>query len=434
LQGHTYAFYSLATDLAGNREGIPTVADATTSVNLTNTPPQLLSATVVLNEGDTLRYTNVVADPDLPLQNLTFSLEGTAPVSASLNPTTGVLTWPTTEANGPSTNRFALRVIDNGYPPYGATGLITVVVTEVNQAPSLQLLTDRVISEGKRFTFNALATDPDLPANALTFSLLGAPAGAVVDSSTGLFSWQPSETQGGRTNRFRVVIRDNGQPSLSSTQQITLIVRDTLGDFELAIGDVTLVTGTSDSVPVSLTSGMELSRLDVRLGITPGFLTNLALVSPSSEISSLSLLAVSSSQVELSYVFDSSRYQGGSRILSEFGFVALPGTNSGIVHLRVLDLEGRRVDGEAVTKAGAQNGRVFVLGRAPLLDACAATNGSVDVTVHGLVGRNYLVDSSSILSPESWIEAWNWMQTNLVQTQSNLSPTNRFLLWRAREP
>ena len=47
-------------------------------------------------------------------------------------------------------------------------------------------------------TFTATATDADLPANTLTFSLdAGAPAGGMtIDASTGVFTWTPTEAPG----------------------------------------------------------------------------------------------------------------------------------------------------------------------------------------------------------------------------------------------
>jgi hypothetical protein len=53
------------------------------------------------------------------------------------------------------------------------------------------------------YTFTATATDPDLPAQTLTFSLVGAPAGAAIDSSSGVFSWTPTEAQGPARTRSR---------------------------------------------------------------------------------------------------------------------------------------------------------------------------------------------------------------------------------------
>ena len=53
------------------------------------------------------------------------------------------------------------------------------------------------IDEGSTLSFTATASDADLPANTLTFSLAAAqrsgPAGATIDPARGAFSWTPSE-------------------------------------------------------------------------------------------------------------------------------------------------------------------------------------------------------------------------------------------------
>ena len=73
---------------------------------------------------------------------------------------------------------------------------LVVTVHEVNLPPVLADLADRVIDEETLLSFTASATDPDLPAHTLTFSLTGAPAGASIDPATGVFTWTPTEAQG----------------------------------------------------------------------------------------------------------------------------------------------------------------------------------------------------------------------------------------------
>ena len=48
---------------------------------------------------------------------------------------------------------------------------INITVSEVNQAPVLAAIGNKSIDEGSLLTFTASATDPDLPANNLSFSL-----------------------------------------------------------------------------------------------------------------------------------------------------------------------------------------------------------------------------------------------------------------------
>ena len=69
-----------------------------------------------------------------------------------------------------------------------------------------------------------MATDPDLPANALTYSLIGAPVGATIDPGTGVFSWTPTEAQGPGIYPFTVRVTDDGTPSLDSAQPVVLTV------------------------------------------------------------------------------------------------------------------------------------------------------------------------------------------------------------------
>jgi hypothetical protein len=64
-----------------------------------------------------LRFTATATDPDIPLQNLTFSLDGLAPAGASIDPATGLFTWTPTTAQAAGTHTIIIQVRDNGNPP-----------------------------------------------------------------------------------------------------------------------------------------------------------------------------------------------------------------------------------------------------------------------------------------------------------------------------
>jgi VCBS repeat-containing protein len=74
-------------------------------------------------------------------------------------------------------------------------------------------------------TFTATATDPDLPANTLTFTLSGAPAGASITAG-GNFSWTPTEAQGPGSYDITVRVTDNGSPNLDDFETITVTVNE----------------------------------------------------------------------------------------------------------------------------------------------------------------------------------------------------------------
>jgi len=62
-------------------------------------------------------------------------------------------------------------------------------------------LATRRLTEETLLTFTATATDADVPAQSLTFSLdAGAPTGAGMTSG-GVFTWTPTEAQGAEHER-----------------------------------------------------------------------------------------------------------------------------------------------------------------------------------------------------------------------------------------
>jgi hypothetical protein len=209
--------------------GVPPLSGAetiTVIVNEVNRPPVLTTPpTQTINELSSLTVTNTATDPDIPTNTLTFSLVA-APTGVNFNPATGVLTWTPTEAQGPSTNVITVRVTDNGIPPLSDTRSFTVIVNEVNSAPTLAVPPSQTINELTTLSVTNSATDPDIPANTLTFSLVAAPSGMTLDSATGVLTWTPTEAQGPSTNVITVRVTDNGIPPLSDTKSFTIIVNE----------------------------------------------------------------------------------------------------------------------------------------------------------------------------------------------------------------
>ena len=199
----------------------------TVIVTRLNQPPvlaQIPNQTVA--EGTPLTFTASATDPDQPTQILAFSLAPGAPTGATINPTTGVFTWTPTEAQGPSTNVINVRVTDNGTPPVRTAQDVTIVVSEVNVAPVLAPIPDQTIVAGETLRLTARATDGDLPANLLAYSLdPGAPGGATIDATTGAFTFAAAIGLPPSTNVVNVRVTDNGVPPLSDTKSFLLVVR-----------------------------------------------------------------------------------------------------------------------------------------------------------------------------------------------------------------
>ncbi|QPR69333.1 S-layer homology domain-containing protein [Lysinibacillus macroides] len=207
--------------------------------SLVNTAPVLTGiGNRTVNEGSFLTFTASASDAEG--DSLTYSLVG-APAGATINATTGVFTWTPTEAQGPGSYPFIIRVSDDALTDEEE---ITVTVNEVNTAPILAAIGNKTINEESLLTFTVTAIDADIPANTLIYSLVGAPTGASINAVTGVFTWTP---QVPGSYPFTIRVSDG---VLTDEEQITVtvntITRPTatieIYDTMLAIGDTTQVT------------------------------------------------------------------------------------------------------------------------------------------------------------------------------------------------
>src|SRR5437773_2459782 len=178
-----------------------------------------------VNEGATLSFTASATDADVPANTLTYSLDAGAPAGAAIDGSTGAFSWTPTEAQGPADYSVTVRVSDNGTPTLDAQHFLTIHVGAVNTAPVPPPDALPIVNEGAALSFTASATDADVPANALTYSLdAGAPAGAAIDANSGAFSWTPTEAQGPADYSVTVRVTDDGNPSLSAFETLTIHV------------------------------------------------------------------------------------------------------------------------------------------------------------------------------------------------------------------
>ncbi|MGA2502151.1 MAG: putative Ig domain-containing protein, partial [Tepidisphaeraceae bacterium] len=229
-----------------------------TPVAINHTPVLQPIGTLNVNEQTNLSFTAQASDADAG-QTLTYALGGTVPTGVSFSTTTGAFSWTPTEAQGPGTYPMSLTVTDNGSPALSAMQNFTVNVAEVNQAPVLQPVANITSNNGSTVTFQAVATDADIPANTLTYSLTGTiPAGASINANTGLFTYTPGAADG--VYPMTVIVTDNGIPPLSASQNFTLLV-DT-------------IKPTVSSVDISSTS-IQVHFLDAG-GVDPATATNTA--------------------------------------------------------------------------------------------------------------------------------------------------------------
>ena len=141
-----------------------------------------------------------------------------------------------------------------------STCSFTVTVLPANTPPVLPPITNYAVAEGMLLMVTNAAIDNDTPAQQLTFTLgEGAPSGATIDPSTGLFQWQPSRSQAPSTNLITVVVTDNGMPTRNTSQSFYVFATLVPAVITTQPASLTLNAGESASFSVAAAGSTTLS-------------------------------------------------------------------------------------------------------------------------------------------------------------------------------
>lgn len=159
---------------------------------------------------------------DLDSDTVTLSSEN-LPIGATFDSLTGSFSWtPDYNQVGDYTVRFIAT--DDGLPIASSTLNVLITVSNVNRAPVLDPIGDKMTDENQTLQFAVSATDPD--GDALSYSASNLPAGAAFNPATGIFSWTPSYGQAGNYTNVEFTATDNGSPMQLDTKLITITVND----------------------------------------------------------------------------------------------------------------------------------------------------------------------------------------------------------------
>jgi hypothetical protein len=207
---------------AVNASSLEGTLDITFTITEVNVPPALETVPAQsVQEGDTILFNLVATDPDLPAQQLTYDIDRAwKDRGASINPQ-GTVTWVTDEADGPASFNATVSVSDGVVT---TEQQVAITVAEVNVAPSIEPIADQSVDEGTPFSYQVEVSDPDLPANPLSFSLDNPSLGMGLRiSNAGLLTWTPGESAG--PGAYTVVITV-GDGSTTVQQSFSLTVNE----------------------------------------------------------------------------------------------------------------------------------------------------------------------------------------------------------------
>ena len=223
-----------------------------------------------VNEGSELLFTIDASDPDG--NDIIYSVAGLPPGS-SFNELTHEFSWvPGYEDSGNYVLTFS---VSDGSILLSET--INIVVYDINRAPMLDVIGSRSADENVPLTFTLNAMDLD--GDVLEYSADALPEGSELDSTTGIFTWDPSyEDSGIYSIRFMVsdgfdddsetvsiTINDvNRPPSMSVPSQITISENFTL--------TLNLNTSDPDADPLEYSTDAEFGSLNENIFTwTPNF-------------------------------------------------------------------------------------------------------------------------------------------------------------------
>ncbi|MBI1936504.1 MAG: T9SS type A sorting domain-containing protein [Ignavibacteriales bacterium] len=209
---------------------------------LNKAPVLTTPADVAVNENDAVTVDWDVTDPDIG-QTPTFvgvTWTPSTPAGAAFSTTTGTLTWTPTYTQA-GTYTATVTATDGTLT---TTDAVTIVVTDVNRAPSFtgtgtSTVATGSVKSGETFSFTYAATDADGDAIAYSVAVTPSPSGTYSISATlGTFTFSPVFADAGNTYTFTVTATDVNTATATTTTAINVNYPVNLGDVD-ASGSVT---------------------------------------------------------------------------------------------------------------------------------------------------------------------------------------------------
>ena len=190
-------------------------------------------ATQTVNELTLLTVTNTASETNIHATTTGYALIN-PPAGMSIS-TNGVITWTPAQTNSPSTNIITTVVTNSDpfdliNPNLTSTNTFTVIVKEVNVAPSLPVISTQTVNELTLLMVTNTASETNIHATTTGYALVNPPAGMSI-SASGIITWTPAQTNSPGTNIITTVVTNNDafdtvNPNLTATNSFTVVVRE----------------------------------------------------------------------------------------------------------------------------------------------------------------------------------------------------------------
>ena len=243
----TLVEYTPATDFNGTEEVSYTVSDGlltsagilTITVTPVNDAPTITS-TAVTEATEDIAYMYTITTEDVDGDVVTVSATGLPSwLTLSGNTLSG------TPTEGDTGSEITITATDDGDGALTATQTFTIVVTPVNDAPTITSTAVTEATEDEQYTYTI--TTEDVDGDVVTVSATGLPSWLTLSGNT--LSGTP--TEGDTGSEITITATDDGDGTLTATQTFTIVVTP-VNDAPVAVADTATVLEDAEATSIDV--------------------------------------------------------------------------------------------------------------------------------------------------------------------------------------
>ena len=203
---------------------------------------------------------------------------------------------------------------------------------------------------------------------------------------------------------------------------------------QLTVGTTAVPTGTSGSVPVTFSTLVPVTNVQVAVDFPPDRLTSWS-VQPEAPLTG-TVFVSNRSRLYLTFSPASGQSINAAQRLGQISFATASNQNWAFLPLPVASVTAPMLqDGSTDTPyKTTQDGEVVVMNERSLLRRSAGVDGLEHLTLYGYSGTNYTVESATDLTPPViWQPLYSLTPSNFMAVTPGLITTNPAVFYRARQ-
>ncbi len=199
----------------------------------------------------------------------------------------------------------------------------------------------------------------------------------------------------------------------------------------VTVGSSVVRAGQVAGVPITANTSASVAGMDLLLDIPDGHLSGLTLQSLTPELdpATSSVISQGGTSWLVRLRARSGQSVSGAKQLAQLTGLAIAWQTSAFVPLRITGFTGIHSDSSSVKNLTAQSGRFVIVGAQPLLEPWSSPNGARNLTLYGIPGVPYGIQSTPALAGQTaWNDLNHFVATSLVTSFATgvATPLNAF--------